>query len=75
MPKGDHRAMPHPDGGWQHKVDGNERATSLHDTQAEAWEAAKEAARQDESEAFLTGRGGQIRERNTYGHDPRQIKG
>ena len=67
--KGDHRVTPHEDG-WQHKKDGNERATGVYPTQQEAWDAAKNAARKDETEAFLHGRDGQIRERNSYGNDP-----
>ena len=75
MSKGkDYWATKHPDG-WQVKGAGNSRATSVHPTQGAAWAEAKERARSENSEAYLTGRNGQIRERNTYGNDPRRTKG
>lgn len=64
-----------PDGLWQHKREGAERAAGLHKHQEDAWDAGKEAARKAHGEAFLKNRDGQIRERNTYGHDPRSTKG
>ena len=70
----DYWATKHPDG-WQVKGAGNDRASSVHGTQAEAWEKAKSLARGTKGEAYLTGENGQIRERNTYGQDPRKTKG
>jgi Uncharacterized protein conserved in bacteria (DUF2188) len=70
----DYWATKHSDG-WQVKGAGNERATSLHSTQASAWAEAKERAIETKSEAYLTGRDGEIHERNTYGHDPKSSKG
>lgn len=63
------------DGQWAVQKEGGERASSLHKTQAEAWEAAKQNARQTGGEAFLKGRDGKIRERNTYGTDPHPPRG
>jgi len=75
MSKGkDYWATKHPEG-WQVKGAGNSRATSVHQTQAEAWSEAKARARAEGSEAYLTGQNGQIPERNTYGNDPRKTKG
>ena len=56
--------------GWQVKREGAERASSVHLTQAEAWEEAKRLARQSEGEAILQGANGRIRKRNSYGDDP-----
>ena len=61
---------PHPDGGWQLKAAGTERATKRFDTQAEAFERGREIATNQRSELFLHGRNGQIRERNSYSNDP-----
>jgi hypothetical protein len=61
--------------GWQVKGAGNSRATSVHETQAEAWAAARQHAHNNAGEAYLQGRNGQIRERNTYGHDPESTRG
>lgn len=70
----DYWATRHPDG-WQVKGAGNSRATSVHETQAEAWSEARERAKDAGGEAYLQNRHGQIRERNTYGHDPERSKG
>jgi hypothetical protein len=57
------------DGQWGVRGAGNSRLTSLHDTQAQAIEAARGIAQNQGSEMFIHGRNGQIRERNTYGPD------
>ena len=66
---------PHHDGGWQVKGAGNERATVRTDTQAEAIATAKNIAQNQQSELFIHGANGQIRERNSYGNDPYPPKG
>jgi hypothetical protein len=63
------------DTGWRVEVEGQSRAKGTHQTQQAAWQQAKQIAQQTRSEALLHGRNGQIRERNTYGHDPRRTKG
>lgn len=62
-------------GNWAVRGAGNKRDTSVHETQQEAFEAAREIARNQRSEVFLHNRQGQIRERNTYGDDPHPPKG
>lgn len=68
MGKNQH-VVPH-DGGWAVRGEGNERATSVHATQADATEAARQIATNQQSEVLIHGRNGQIRERNSYGNDP-----
>ena len=68
MSKNQH-VVPHGDD-WAVKGEGNQRATSVHDTQREAIEAAREIATNQGSEMLIHGRNGQIRERNSYGDDP-----
>lgn len=70
----DYWTTKHPDG-WQVKAAGNERATSVHETQASAWAESRQRAQHSGGEAYLTGKNGQIRERNTFGNDPRSSKG
>ncbi|MEN3972237.1 DUF2188 domain-containing protein [Sphingomicrobium sp. XHP0235] len=60
---------PHNDG-WQVKRAGATRASSVHETQEDAWDEARRMGRADEVEVFLQGEDGKIRERHTYGHDP-----
>ena len=61
MGKNQH-VTPHKDGGWQVKGENNLRATIRTETQAEAIERAREIARRQESELFIHGRNGRIRE-------------
>lgn len=72
--KGDVHVLPG-ENGWRVEVEGQSRASGTHDRQAEAWDQAKGIAQRNKSEALLHGRNGQIRERNTYGHDPERSKG
>jgi len=60
---------------WAVKEEGAGEPFAVFKTQSEAWEKAKSIARKERTEAFLHGRDGQIRERNTYGHDPTRHKG
>lgn len=68
MGKNQH-VVPH-DGGWAVRGAGNTRATSIHDTQAAAIDAARDIARNQASELLIHGRNGQIRERDSFGGDP-----
>jgi hypothetical protein len=63
------------DRGWRVEVEGGSRASSTHETQDAAWNAARRIAERNGSEALLHGRDGEIRERNTYGRDPHPPKG
>ena len=63
MTKRNQHVVPHSDG-WAVKGSGAQRATSVHETQAEAIKAAREIARNQASELFVHGRNGQIRERD-----------
>lgn len=70
MTKGrNQHVVPHPDG-WAVKPAGGSRATSIHRTQAEATDAARQTARNQQSELLIHGRDGRIRERDSHGNDP-----
>ena len=76
MPKqGDVHVMRNNNGGWQVKAEGSTRARSTHKTQTEAANAGRDIARKNKSELLVHGRDGKIRERSTFGHDPRRTKG
>jgi hypothetical protein len=60
---------------WGVRGEGNDRLTSIHDTQQQAIDHARGIAINQQSEMFIQGRDGQIRERNSYGHDPFPPKG
>lgn len=74
MSKKNQHVVPHSNG-WAVKGAGNQRATSVHPTQREAIETARDIAHNQRSEMFIHGQNGRIRERNTYGDDPFPPKG
>jgi len=61
--------------GWAVRGENNTRDTSLHSTQQQAFDAARQIAKNQSSEVFIHGKDGKIRERNTYGQDPHPPKG
>jgi uncharacterized protein YdaT len=68
MGKNQH-VVPH-DGRWGVRGEGNERATSTHDTQGEAIERAREIAIRERSEVVIHRPDGRIRDKDSYGNDP-----
>ncbi len=65
--------LPAGDRGWAVAVEGTNSATTHYPTQEEAISAATERAKQDKVQLFVHGRDGQIRARNSFGHDPSDI--
>lgn len=59
---------------WAVETEGAQ-ARETFDTQEEAVAVGAARAKTKKVELFIHGRDGKIRERNTYGHDPRDIKG
>lgn len=55
--------------GWGVRGEGNSRLTSVHDTQAEAIESAREIARNQQSELVIHRPDGRIRDKDSYGPD------
>jgi Uncharacterized protein conserved in bacteria (DUF2188) len=75
VPQGcNQHVVPAPNG-WAVRAEGAEHSAFVFSTQSEAIAKGRELAISQRSELFIHGEDGQIRERNTYGHDPRQIKG
>ena len=62
-------------GKWSVRKAGSERASGVYDTQKEAVTRAREIAQNQQTELYIHGRDGRIRERNTYGKDPHPPKG
>ena len=60
--------------GWAVEAAGGGRRT-MYATQEEAIQAGTERAQYHQVELLIHGRDGQIRERNSFGHDPRNIPG
>ncbi len=60
---------------WAVKGAGNERATKIVETQKDAMKIAREIAINQHSEVIIHGKDGTFREKNSYGNDPKNIKG
>jgi len=60
--------------GWAVEAAGGGKRT-VYGTQEEAIRAGTERAKADKVELLIHGHDGQIRERNSFGHDPRDVKG
>ena len=61
--------VPHEEG-WAVQREGAERASSLHERQEEAIEAARRTAQREEVELLVHDRAGKVRSRDSYGNDP-----
>lgn len=72
--KSQQHVVPH-NGEWAVKRGGSDRATTVVPTQKEAIKIATEIAKNQNSELFVHGRDGQIRERDSFGNDPYPPKG
>lgn len=60
----------HPEGGWQVKGAGNEKATKITTTQKQAIDEAIKIAKNQQSEVVIHGTDGKIRDKDSYGNDP-----
>lgn len=56
--------------GWAVRTEGSSRATSLHNSQREAIDAARKLAQKAATQLVIHGRDGRIRERDSYASDP-----
>ena len=61
--------------GWANRRAGGKRASSTHDTKAEAQAAGRAAAKKDGVEHLIHKKDGTIGDRNSYGNDPHPPKG
>jgi hypothetical protein len=61
--------------GWANRREGGKRASSTHDTKAEAQAAGRAAAQKDGVEHLIHKKDGTIGDRNSYGNDPHPPKG
>jgi hypothetical protein len=66
---------PRSDGRWAVQKNGTTRASSLHDTQRAAEQAARRQAMREKTELVVKGRDGAIQRRDSYGNDPAKRPG
>ena len=70
MAKASKHVVPSPSGGWAVKTAGASRVGKTFDTQAKAIEYGRDAARKTQTELYIHGRDGTIKNKNSYGKDP-----
>jgi hypothetical protein len=75
MKKKNYYVVTNPQGGWAVKKEGSQRASALTSTQKESIEIGKDLAKKSQGELSIQGRDHKFREKNSYGNDPRNIKG
>ncbi|PTT57721.1 DUF2188 domain-containing protein [Aeromonas sp. HMWF015] len=66
--------VPH-ENGWAVKGEGNQKATSVHNTQQQAIDAARDITRNQQSELVIHRPDGRIRDKDSHGKDPFPPKG
>ena len=69
MSKKNQHVVPH-DGHWAVRPEGSTKVTSIHDTQTEATQRARERAINQHSEVVIHRPDGRIRDKDSYGNDP-----
>lgn len=74
MPAGDIETC-RADGKWRNRVEALAELPGAYDTKDEAVRVGRDEARERKVEHIIRNLDGTIRERNTYGHDPRNIPG
>lgn len=60
---------------WKVKTVGTKRATAIFENKTEAVKKAIEISKNQHAELFVQNRNGKIGWKNSYGNDPRKIKG
>lgn len=69
-----HHVVPHGDA-WAVKRSGSDRVSGIYDTQTEAIQDGRRISQNQGTELFIHRPNGQIRERDSHGHDPFPPKG
>ncbi|QGH35151.1 DUF2188 domain-containing protein [Gracilibacillus salitolerans] len=67
--------IPHPNGGWQVKKGGSDKASSIHSTQQEAINAARATSQREGLELVIHRPDGRIRDKDSHGNDTYPPKG
>jgi hypothetical protein len=70
-----HRVVHNPNGGWDVKRDGGQKASVHTDTKQEAIDRGREISTNQGTEFFIHNKDGQIASRDSHGNDPFPPKG
>jgi hypothetical protein len=75
MGKGSHHVVPNPDGGWDVKKGGADRASAHFEKKQDAVDKGREISRNQGTEFKIHDKKGIIRDSDSHGHDPYPPKG
>ena len=70
-----HHVVPNPEGGWDVKRGGAQRASSHHETKQDAISRGREISRNQSSELRIHNKNGRIAQSDSHGNDPFPPKG
>lgn len=70
-----HHVVHNPNGGWDVKVGGGEKAIKHFETKLPAVDLARQISRNQHSELVIHNQNGQISQKDSHGNDPRNIPG
>jgi uncharacterized protein YdaT len=70
-----HHVVPNPDGGWDVKRGGADRASNHFDTKQEAIDRGREISRNQQTELRIHNKDGRIADSDSHGRDPYPPKG
>lgn len=70
-----HHVVHNPNGGWDVKVSGGERAIKHFETKQPAVDLARQISQNQGTELVVHNKDGQIGQKDSHGNDPRNIPG
>ena len=70
-----HHVVPSPNGGWDVKKGGADRASLHAETKQVAVDRGREISRNQGTEFVIHGKDGVIQSKDSHGNDPRSVKG
>ena len=70
MPRDEHHIVPNPNGGWDVKRSGSERAGVHTDTKKEAVDAGRTISQNQKTELVIHNKNGKIANSDSHGNDP-----
>ena len=65
-----HHVVPNPDGGWDIKKGGAERASGHFDRKSDAIDKGREISKKQRTEFYIHGKDGKIQQKDSHGNDP-----
>lgn len=70
-----HHVVPNPNGGWDVEVSGGQKTIKHFDIKQDAIDAAREISINQKTELVIHNKNGEIGQKDSHGHDPKDIKG